>query len=198
MSYEGFTGFLFLLFSLIAVSGFSFSYLQKGIRAHPTARLSSTCNDGGSNFVTLYRERTPLTLFRIMTGKRKKVILRERGAQLAKGSRSFDFTMRPEDDGLIHPLNGTQFVGPNGMSMRPNGMSQLEILAGMRGEVSVCEVPEGAPIPAGLVLVHEHTDHFSMQTSVPCTPRELNEKLTSFIAQYEHYPKSEWFRRYPI
>jgi hypothetical protein len=161
-----------------------------------TRRMYSASAITQAPLIAVYKDKTPVKLFRIATGKGKKINLRERSAQVAKGSPSFDFTI--QSDGLIHPMTGPDFMGPNGMSLRPNGMSQYEILAGMRGEVSVTEIPEGVPIPEGLVLLHEHTDHFSMQSTVACTPRELNNKLTKFVEQYERYPKSEWFKRYSI
>lgn len=145
--------------------------------------------------IGVYHDTTPVQLFRIISGKSGKIVLREKDAQLLKGSRSFDFQLK---DGIVLPISDFLFEGPNGMSLRPRGMSHYEILAGMKGEVSVCEIPRGEEIPAGLVLVHEHSDHYSMQTDIPCTAKELNKKLTEFLSKYERYSREEWFVRFPI
>lgn len=66
----------------------------------------------------------------------------------------------------------------------------------MPAKAFVFKIPEGTALPDGLVLYHEHTDHFSMQTSVACLPQELNKKLTEFVSQFSFYSKEDYFRRY--
>ena len=48
--------------------------------------------------------------------------------------------------------------------------------------VLVTIIPEAEVIPADLVLLHEHGDHYSLQTSATCTPDELNFRLSTFLA----------------
>jgi hypothetical protein len=43
-------------------------------------------------------------------------------------------------------------------------VASLDMQSFLRGK-KVFEIPEGTPIPDGLQLLHEHTDHFSLQTS---------------------------------
>jgi len=60
---------------------------------------------------------TPTTLFRI--GTSKKINLREYEAQKLKGKYVYDYTLK--ENGLILPAEGDEFIGPNGMSLRPVG-----------------------------------------------------------------------------
>ena len=69
-----------------------------------------------SKIIGRYR-RTPSDLFRI--GSSKTVALREYYDQKAKGLFSYDYTSR--ENGLILPAEGEDFMGPNGMSLRPVG-----------------------------------------------------------------------------
>ena len=146
--------------------------------------------------IAIYKEKTPIKLFRILTGKKQIVQLRELNSQLKKGARSFDVIVK--DDGLVHPISGMTFSGPNGMSLRPEGLTQYEILESMKGNVSVVEIPESEPIPKGLVLVHEHNDHYSMQSDCKCSLKELNLKLNAFLCKYEKYSKATWFEKYRL
>jgi hypothetical protein len=68
-------------------------------------------------------------------------------------------------DGLIHPKLGDFFESPNGMSVRPRGPNMWEILDKFRGPCNVWIIPQGTPLPKELVLIHEHNDHFSVQTA---------------------------------
>jgi hypothetical protein len=53
-------------------------------------------------------------------------------------------------------------------------------------------------IPEGLVLVHEHGDHFALQTTVSITPAGLNKKMTTFLSSFKRYTKDEYFDSFPI
>ena len=44
-------------------------------------------------------------------------------------------------------------------------------------------IKEGTLIPENLVLLHEFKDHYSMQTSVACTEKEINQRLTKFLKE---------------
>ena len=143
--------------------------------------------------MTRYTE-TPVDLFRLVTTKTVK--LREHAAQVAKGSHSYDFFLK--EDGKIHPSPSEYFVAPNGMSLRPEGIQMWDILASYRGNPKVCIVPKGTPIPPELVLYHERSDHYSLQTATPRTPSALNSLMTKFLADFEVISKEDYFKRFPL
>jgi hypothetical protein len=125
------------------------------------------------------------------------VVLRERAVQVAKGSQSFDVTLA--EDKLIHPapLDG-KFIGPNGASLRPLGINMWDILAGRKGITNVMEIPAGTKIPAGLVLLHEHGDHYSLQCTEPMKRKALEAMMNEFLKDMPFYSKEEYFKKYPI
>ena len=138
----------------------------------------------------------PLKLFRIV-GSNNKVILREKEKQFSKGSRSYDYTA--SSDGLLHPAPlDDYFMGPNGASFRPAGGQMWEILSERTGVVNVIEVPEGTHLPPDMVLFHEHTDHYSLQTTKSIKPSVFSKNVTEFLSKFEVYPKKEYFERYPF
>lgn len=110
--------------------------------------------------------------------------------------RSFDLKL--QEVGLVHPIAGNVFTGPNGMSLRPEGGAMYEILSETGPKASVREVPEGTAIPEGLVLIHEHTDYYSMQTTAPCSVEDLKRKLDKFLLPFDMFPKASYFKRYPL
>lgn len=121
--------------------------------------------------------RLPLTLYRIQL--KLPVNLRSYQDQVAKGRSSFDLTLQ---EGVVRPIEqGTPFAGPNGMSLRPAGENLTRILTGYKGVPLVYRLHEGLLLPEGLVIYHEHTDHFSLQTMVPIGLPELNAKLTELL-----------------
>lgn len=138
----------------------------------------------------------PMDLFRICQAK--KVTLREFEAQKKKGSRSFDYILN--EDKLIHASVGDTFVRPNGLSLRPRGINMWDILSTWagRGKTNVLVIPQGTIIPDDLVLIHEHGDHYSLQTTISRTPRDLNSSLTKFMDPFEMMTKEEYFERYPL
>lgn len=172
----------------------------------------------------------PLQLFRIQN--RKEVRLREYAAQEKLGRTSFDLMV--QNDGLVHPMQGNKFVRPNGMSWRPLGPILYELLADFKGNC-IYIMPKGLELPSTLTLIHEHSDHYSIQvcasaavllghgarvaslcilpelttmfpvlpltvfpqTTKPVTLKELNDTLTSFVANLEMIDKKEFHRRFP-
>ncbi len=142
----------------------------------------------------LYRS-VPIELFRVQNTL--KVKLRDFQKQTAKGSKSFDFKLH--EDGLIHPVPSDQFRVPNGMSLRPGGPNLSNILAHFKGKHVVYRIPEGVAIPENLVLYHEHSDHYAMQTTVPCTEKELNARLTEFLHKNaEQMTLDDYFKLFPL
>ena len=135
----------------------------------------------------------PVDLFRF-AGQAK---LRERGAQTALGRASFDYVKGA--DGLVHPANGEYFIGPNGCSLRPAGPVLYELVAHRPGNTRLVLIPAGTPMPAGFVVLHEHTDHFSLQTAVPCTPQDLDKRLNAFFKRMTTVlTRDEYLTRYPL
>lgn len=106
--------------------------------------------------------KTPIVLYRIQGGE--KVSLREHSEQVKLKRTSFDLKLGA--DGLVHPATGENFIGPNGASLRPGGFVFGEIVANFRGpRMRIIEIPAGVDLPKELVLLHEHSDHYSLQTS---------------------------------
>ena len=121
--------------------------------------------------------RLPITLYRIQP--RLPVNLRSYADQMAKGRTSFDLKLH---DGLVRPISpDTHFHTPNGMSLRPSGPNMLSILQNFKGEPSIYTLPCGLALPDGFCVYHEHSDHYSLQTTVPISLPDLNKKMTEFL-----------------
>ncbi|KAF7363474.1 hypothetical protein MSAN_01003200 [Mycena sanguinolenta] len=138
----------------------------------------------------------PEELFRINTSK--NVVLRAYEEQMKLGRTSYDLHLH--EDGLVHPKPGPMFEGPNGMSLRPDGPFLQELIRGFKGRNTIIyRLPQGIKLPPDLVLLHEHTDHHSMQCTVPMTLATLNEKLSAFCWEHgEELTKMEFVERYPF
>lgn len=121
--------------------------------------------------------RLPETLYRIQP--RLPISLRDYDTQMRKGKTSFDLKL--DENGLVQPVAGTQFTTPNGMSLRPVTDTMLGILKAFKGEPKVYRLACGMELPPGLVLYHEHSDHYSLQTSKPIQLDELNKRLTELL-----------------
>lgn len=159
-----------------------------------TAATATTALHNNVKRLMIKYETAPSDLFQIT--KASKVVLREYGAQEKLGRKAYDFVI--SDDGDILPSTGTYFKRPNGMSLRPLGSNMWEILSLFQGSVYVNIIPEGTVIPPDLVLYLERGDHFSLQTSKVCTPKELNLRLTEFMSKMERITKEEYYKRYPM
>ena len=79
-------------------------------------------------------------------------------------------------------MAGEYFIQPNGISIRPLGKNLKIFLNRFRGGF-IYMIKKGTPIPEQLVLLHEFRDHHSLQTSVVCTEKEINERLTKFLKE---------------
>ncbi|KAL0483621.1 CTP synthase [Acrasis kona] len=162
------------------------------------------------NFLTLHSARTyskfdpligeynefPIDLFRV--NGTEKVILRDYDTQMKKNSRSYDLVFN--ENGLVDGIFSGLFERPNGASLRPNSRMMQEIVRNFKGKnVTVYEIPKGTKLPEGLTLKHEHSDHYSIQTTKPISLKELNAKLTEFMKQSaKKYTKNEWCDEYPF
>lgn len=55
----------------------------------------------------------------------------------------------------------------------------------------------GTTLPPSLTILHEHTDHYSLQTTKRIGLDELNAEMTRFFAeQCEAYSKEEWLESF--
>ncbi len=97
----------------------------------------------------------PLSLYRIQP--RMPVVLRDFGAK-----KSLSYDLRTVG-GIVHPVTGSTYTGPNGMSLRPSTPKMHEILRSFKGNPTVYRMHEGMSLPDGLVILHERTDHYSLQ-----------------------------------
>lgn len=169
--------------------------LRPAVSVRASFRLLSTASGARGSILGRYTV-FPTTLVRLQTGK--GVAFREYEEQVKKGSRSYDFTKR--EDGLYHPAPlSNEFIGPNGLSLRPPGLNMWEILDNYKGgKIVVSEVPKDTPVPEGMVLLHEHNDHYSLQTTEPIDPKVFTKRATAFFKKYPQYPKEDYFIRHPI
>jgi hypothetical protein len=136
----------------------------------------------------------PETLFRIET--ESQVRLREQNIQLARKSRSYDYTIGK--NGLVNPVVGDLYIGPNGMSLRPAEINNWDIISSYEGDFQIVVIPKSTSIPLELVLLHERGDHYSLQTSVPCRIDELNSRITKFLRPMQRISREEYFEKYPL
>jgi len=137
----------------------------------------------------------PLPLFRIQSGD--KASLREYEDQKKKGRTSFDLKLGA--DGKVHPAPCPEFIGPNGASLRPGGFNFGEIVATYRGpRIRIYELPAGLALPPTLVLLHEHSDHYSLQTTAPVSLEALNKTLTEVFQRYPPITKEAYFKKHPM
>lgn len=136
----------------------------------------------------------PRDLFRIMLGP--NVRLRDLATQQTKGRSSYDLIVH---DGLVKPSEGEFFQGPNGASFRPNTFNLQNTVRTFKApEFTVLKLPEGTKLPPNLVLLHEHTDHFSIQCAEPMKLYDLNGAITRLIKkQGTTYSKEEFLEQFP-
>jgi hypothetical protein len=130
----------------------------------------------------------PLTLFRVQA--RLPVTLRSYDSQLALGRPSFDLKLR---NGIVIPVPpNSPFKTPNGMSLRPASDSLRQILLNFRGNPHIYTLLTGLKLPDGLCVYHEHTDHYSLQTTIDIKLDQLNENLTQFLKTLPYQTKEQF------
>ena len=128
---------------------------------------------------------------------KKKHILRERNEQLKKGSHLFDFTM--SDAGLYEPAPDTVFIGPNGLSFRPLGLNLYDNIGRSKGKNQViAEVPQGFVLPPELIFLHEHGDHWSLQTTKPILREDFESLVNELLLHLPSHTKDDFYKLYPI
>lgn len=62
----------------------------------------------------------------------------------------------------------------------------------------VYALAKGTDLPEDLLLVHERSDHYSLQPAAPMTIDDLNEKITNFMERNARiYSRDQWLKTYP-
>ena len=123
--------------------------------------------------------RFPITLYRIQP--RLPVNLRDYDIQKAKKKLSYDLRLH---DGLVLPMQGDLFHTPNGMSLRQKSAKMVSILESFRGNpdsIKVYRMQEWSQVPLDMVLILEHSDHYSLQVNKPMTLDQFNTSLTNYL-----------------
>ncbi|MCJ1257297.1 hypothetical protein MMC24_005122 [Lignoscripta atroalba] len=91
------------------------------------------------------------------------------------------------------------FLAPNGASLRPNSPYQHHLVKMFQGgDALIYAVPKGTALPEDLILVHERSDHWSLQPAKEIAIDELNEKITAFLEEKgEAMSMDQWQSKYP-
>jgi hypothetical protein len=135
-----------------------------------------------------YFRQLPCTLHRIQP--KLPVQLGDFHTQRTLGRNSFDLTL---ENGLVKPtVLGSPFLQPNGMSLRPMGQKLNSLIQEYEGSFKVYRLHEGYVLPEGLVVFHEHTDHYSLQTAVPVTLNAFDDALTALLMGLPSQTKEEF------
>ncbi|KAJ7054406.1 hypothetical protein C8F01DRAFT_995402 [Mycena amicta] len=138
----------------------------------------------------------PVELARVQSGK--KVTLRDYETQRALKRFSYDLKLQ---NGYVEPAPGPNFIGPNGCSLRePSSPTFQEVVRNFRGrDIMIYVLKEGIPLPPTLTILHEHSDHYSMQCTERMTLDDLNAELTAFISKHGRVLDKEQFdEEYPF
>ncbi|KAJ3018066.1 UNVERIFIED_CONTAM: hypothetical protein HDU68_011346 [Siphonaria sp. JEL0065] len=105
---------------------------------------------------------------------------------MAKNRTSWDLKLH---NGLILPMEGDV---PNGTSLRQLGRKIIGILEGFKLEPRVYRMQEGSPVPVGTVLIHEHSNYWSLQVAEPMSLGDYNGKQTKFLEGLPSQTKTEF------
>lgn len=129
----------------------------------------------------------PQTLYRVQA--KLPVNLRCFDKQMALGRSSFDLKVQ---DGLVRPAEGPTFTGPNGMSLRPASDVMKRIVENFVGTPTIYTLIPGLALPDKLLLLHEHSDHYSMQVREPMSLDDFNQTLTLFLKTLPSQTKEQF------
>ncbi|PMD61573.1 uncharacterized protein K444DRAFT_587759 [Hyaloscypha bicolor E] len=140
---------------------------------------------------------TPLEIFRVNKGP--SIFLREWAAFPPQRFTIFDLHTY-EGKVLPKALNKATYQLPNGASMRPNGRYQQALVRRLAGrDWIVYSIPKDTPLPEELILVHEHTDHYSMQPAIEMSLEDLNQQVTQFLqTNGTLYTTEHWLSTYKL
>ncbi|KAJ7280157.1 hypothetical protein C8J57DRAFT_1301790 [Mycena rebaudengoi] len=139
----------------------------------------------------------PVDLARVQSGMN----VRLRDYETQKALKRFSYDLKVQEDGRVHPAEGPNFIGPNGCSLRePLSPTFQEVVRNFRGSnINVFVLKQGTILPETLTVLHEHSDHFSLQCTEPMTLDHLNEELTKFITAHARVLDKEQFdEEYPF
>ena len=78
------------------------------------------------------------------------------------------------------------------MSLRPSSDNMINNLKNFRGEPRVYSLPVGLTLPDGLVVIHEHSEQYSLQTTLPIPLPALNDKMTDLLADCISVTKTQY------
>ncbi|EEU34662.1 uncharacterized protein NECHADRAFT_34809 [Fusarium vanettenii 77-13-4] len=149
-----------------------------------------------SNLISLFKK-FPKELFRVNNDPLVKLRV------LRPNRHIYDIVLQ---NGLALPkaLNPSSYIAPNGASLRPNSQYQQSLVSWrFRGnDTIVYSVPEGTTLPDNLLLVHERSDHYSLQPAMAMTTKllhlDLNTKITQFLMNNAMvFAREEWLEVYP-
>ncbi|KAI0530188.1 hypothetical protein GGR58DRAFT_524912 [Xylaria digitata] len=135
----------------------------------------------------------PKQLFRVNNGRYVKVRAQQQNRNV------YDIVAQ---DGRVEPkaLNPHTYIAPNGASMRPNSPYQQSLVSSrFRGpKVIVYAIARGTQLPDDLVLVHERSDHYSLQPGAPMSVDDLYSKITDFMWKAARaYTREQWLEAFP-
>ena len=134
----------------------------------------------------------PITLFRVQP--RLPVSLRDYDTQMANGRTSY---VLKTYNSIVRPMPAdSPFHTPNGMSLRPSGEKMAAILREFRGDPQVYRMQEGTFLPSGLVVFHEHSDHYSLQVSEEMSLSDFNARLTDYLKSLPRVSRDAWLAAY--
>ncbi|KAI0467839.1 hypothetical protein F4859DRAFT_517707 [Xylaria cf. heliscus] len=145
-----------------------------------------------AGLITVFK-RFPKELFRVNNGRHVKVRVQQPGRHV------YDI-LAQNDQVEPKALNPQVYVGPNGASMRPNSpYQQLLVSSRFRGpDVVVYAIAKGTQIPDDLLLIHERSDHYSLQPGVSMSVDDLNSKITDFMWKVARvYTREQWLEVFP-
>ncbi|KAJ7334241.1 hypothetical protein DFH08DRAFT_880601 [Mycena albidolilacea] len=151
---------------------------------------------GTRPLIARYTDVVPVELARVQSGR--NVRLRDYETQVKLKRFSYDLKLQ---DGKVLPAKSDNFIGPNGCSLRePLSPTFQEVVRNFRGsDIVISVLAKDTPLPPTLTILHEHSDHYSLQCTEPMTLDELNAELTRFIsANSKTMDKEQFDRDYPF
>ena len=92
-------------------------------------------------------------------------------------------------------MQGDTFHTPNGMSLRQANDKMMNILNNFRGDPNLLRIyrmQENSRVPEGMMLILEHTDHYSLQTSIEQSLADFNAKLTEYLKSLPSLTKEQF------
>ncbi|KAE9389023.1 hypothetical protein BT96DRAFT_926766 [Gymnopus androsaceus JB14] len=138
-------------------------------------------------------DEVPFELARVQSGV--NVNLRDYAKQKELGRISYDLKTV---DGMVHPAEGPNFIENRFL---PTFQEVVRQFPRFKYSNLLCSYTEllGVKLPETLVILHEHSDHFSIQCTKPMSLDALNHELTEFINEHGRVlNKEEFDEEYPF